>query len=293
MRAEFAAFAPLAFIQTRPPWVLERKPELPDHGIHRLASQMVAASDDSREHVPERARRRLARRRRSPSSARCPGPAPCCCPRGRHLRRLRGRALSLRDRRGGGSSGGHRILAGRIDRLQRMAHNGSGCLPASRLIVVLILCALLSCPGYAAAQQTGGGVIEGFVTTQSGTIRLGGAQVVLHDSANQEISTVLSEGDGRFRFTALQEGKYALTASLDGFAHGARHGRGRRSTRRLSSRIDLPIATLTQTVEVMAPASDRLGGRHARLGRLDRRPRNRPVRERQRDSAARCACSRA
>ena len=41
MGAEFAAFAPLAFIQTRPPWALERKPELADPAIHRLASRMV------------------------------------------------------------------------------------------------------------------------------------------------------------------------------------------------------------------------------------------------------------
>jgi membrane-associated phospholipid phosphatase len=41
MSAEFLAFGPLAFIQTRPPWVLERKPELADKAIHRLAVQMV------------------------------------------------------------------------------------------------------------------------------------------------------------------------------------------------------------------------------------------------------------
>jgi membrane-associated phospholipid phosphatase len=41
MGAEFAAFAPLAVIQTRPPWALERKPELADPAVHRLASQMV------------------------------------------------------------------------------------------------------------------------------------------------------------------------------------------------------------------------------------------------------------
>lgn len=41
MGAEFAAFAPLAFIQTRPPWALERKPVLTDPAIHRLASRMV------------------------------------------------------------------------------------------------------------------------------------------------------------------------------------------------------------------------------------------------------------
>jgi membrane-associated phospholipid phosphatase len=39
--AEFAAFAPLAFIQTRPPWALERKPELADAAVHRLATQWV------------------------------------------------------------------------------------------------------------------------------------------------------------------------------------------------------------------------------------------------------------
>ena len=39
--AEFAAFAPLAFVQTRPPWVLERKPQLADEAIHRLATEMV------------------------------------------------------------------------------------------------------------------------------------------------------------------------------------------------------------------------------------------------------------
>jgi membrane-associated phospholipid phosphatase len=39
--SEFAAFGPLAFVQTRPPWVLERKPQLADETIHRLATQMV------------------------------------------------------------------------------------------------------------------------------------------------------------------------------------------------------------------------------------------------------------
>ena len=132
-----------------------------------------------------------------------------------------------------------------------------------RLIGALVLFAFCVAPAHAVAQQTGGGVIEGFVTTQSGTIRLGGAQVVLHDAANQEISTVLSEGDGRFRFTALQEGKYAITASLEGFALGRATAVVVLNTTTEQS-IDLPLATLTQTVEVMAPtavvsAADTLG----------------------------------
>ena len=41
MAAEFGAFAPLAVIQTRPPWLVERKPVLADRAVHRAASQMV------------------------------------------------------------------------------------------------------------------------------------------------------------------------------------------------------------------------------------------------------------
>ena len=39
--AEFGSFAPLAFIQTRPPWAVERKPVLADRVVHDLATQMV------------------------------------------------------------------------------------------------------------------------------------------------------------------------------------------------------------------------------------------------------------
>lgn len=39
--AELGSFAPLAFIQTRPPWVIERKAVVSDRTVHRLASQMV------------------------------------------------------------------------------------------------------------------------------------------------------------------------------------------------------------------------------------------------------------
>jgi hypothetical protein len=39
--AEFGSFAPLVFLQTRPPWALERKPVLSDPAIHDLATRMV------------------------------------------------------------------------------------------------------------------------------------------------------------------------------------------------------------------------------------------------------------
>ena len=122
----------------------------------------------------------------------------------------------------------------------------------SRLFIFAILCILTAAKPR--AQQPGGGVLEGFVTTQSGTIRLGGAQVVLHNSSNQEVSTVLSDGDGHFRFTALQEGRYTLTASLENFAV-ARAAAVVTADATTERSLDLPLATLTQTVEVMAPAS--------------------------------------
>ncbi len=39
--AELGAFAPLSVFQTRPPWVLEGKPQLADPAVHRVASNMV------------------------------------------------------------------------------------------------------------------------------------------------------------------------------------------------------------------------------------------------------------
>lgn len=113
---------------------------------------------------------------------------------------------------------------------------------------------LLLATAHPLAQQPGGGVVEGVVSTQSGAIRLGGAQVVLHNSSNQEVASVLSDGDGHYRFTALQEGRYTLTAMLEGFAV-ARAAVVVAPDATTERALDLPLATLTQTVEVMAPAS--------------------------------------
>src|SRR5919197_614858 len=39
--AEFASFISLAFVYTRPPWVLEQRATLPDRVVHRLATRFV------------------------------------------------------------------------------------------------------------------------------------------------------------------------------------------------------------------------------------------------------------
>ena len=41
LAADLGAFAPLSVFQTRPPWMLEKRPALADKSVHRLASFMV------------------------------------------------------------------------------------------------------------------------------------------------------------------------------------------------------------------------------------------------------------
>ena len=41
LAADLGAFAPLSVFQTRPPWILERAPDLPARSVHRMASFMV------------------------------------------------------------------------------------------------------------------------------------------------------------------------------------------------------------------------------------------------------------
>ena len=96
------------------------------------------------------------------------------------------------------------------------------------ILFVLSICLLWFGAARPVAQQGGGGVLEGFVSTQSGTIRLGGAEVVLHNAANQQVASVLSDGDGHYRFTALQQGKYHDHRVARGIRDRARGGDRRR-----------------------------------------------------------------
>src|SRR5262249_7935652 len=115
--------------------------------------------------------------------------------------------------------------------------------------------------------RQGVGGIVGVVSAQSGAIRLGAVQITVHDARNQEVATLMSEGDGQFHLTALPEGKYTITASLEGFSTSKTvvvvpAGRAAEVT------IDLALATVTQTVEVVAPmtvvsAADTLGAADA------------------------------
>jgi hypothetical protein len=118
-----------------------------------------------------------------------------------------------------------------------------------------------------ASPKPGIGAIDGVVTTQSGAIRLGGAQIIVHDARNQEIAALVSEGDGQFHVPALPEGKYTITVALEGFTTG-KIVTIVPSGRNAEVSLDLALATVTQTVEVVAPmtvvsAADTLGASDA------------------------------
>jgi hypothetical protein len=97
------------------------------------------------------------------------------------------------------------------------------------------------------------GLIEGAVTTQSGTIRLAGALISLRQGG-REVTTTGTDADGRYRFTDLVPGTYQVAASLDGFEPKVLTVVvSAAQTADLS--IDLPIASVAERVEVSAPST--------------------------------------
>jgi len=125
---------------------------------------------------------------------------------------------------------------------------------------VLALAILLAWANGAVAQTVpapargGVGVVTGVVTTQNGTIRLGGAQIVIHDATDTAVATLLSEGDGQFRVVALPAGTYRVVVSLDGFDTATLQA-AVTSDKPAELAIDLPIAAIAQVVDVVATAS--------------------------------------
>jgi Carboxypeptidase regulatory-like domain/TonB dependent receptor len=126
----------------------------------------------------------------------------------------------------------------------------------STLVVFAGLLALLALPAPVPAQTlpANSGSIDGTVATQGGTIRLGGAAIVLRDAAGREVASILSEGDGRFRIADLAPATYVLAVSLDGFASVSSSVVVTAGSSTPVA-LDLAIAALATTIDVVAPAS--------------------------------------
>ena len=77
------------------------------------------------------------------------------------------------------------------------------------------------------AQAPRTGVLQGVVTTQS-TVNLPGAQITVTDSADRQVTQILSGEDGHFGVVGLQPGRYKVTASLASFQLWLRYPLGLR-----------------------------------------------------------------
>lgn len=131
---------------------------------------------------------------------------------------------------------------------------------AARLFAcVLAISAPVDAQTSAAAQPrpptvvtTSGGIVQGVVSTQNGAIPLGGVLVSLSNERTTQVQTVLSEGDGSFRFEGLESGTYRVAASLDGFDPKT-EAVSVEYNQTADVPLDLPIAGVNETVTVTAP----------------------------------------
>ena len=122
-----------------------------------------------------------------------------------------------------------------------------------RTFALLAAALLAAAPGSGQTRPAAGGVIDGFVTTQAKTIPLGGAQVVVRNAVTDVVATVLSEGDGHFHVVAVPDGRYRITATLAGFEVTDVPALVTAGTT-VDVSIDMPIAAISQTVEVVGSA---------------------------------------
>src|SRR5690349_24491064 len=97
------------------------------------------------------------------------------------------------------------------------------------------------------------GVIQGTVSTQSGSVKLPGVVVSIRGASDQEVAQLVSNEDGQFAASDLAPGRYRVLASLDGFQSVEGEAvvtAGGTATIAL----DLPIAAVSEHVEVKAAA---------------------------------------
>ena len=117
-----------------------------------------------------------------------------------------------------------------------------------RVISFLVAFTAISAP--LARSQSAIGVIQGIVSTQSGTVKLPGVEITVKDASAREVSQVLCGEDGSFR-VELPPGIYRVVASLPGFVTTTRTAVVV-AGKTFELPIDLPIEGIAQTIDVVA-----------------------------------------
>lgn len=97
------------------------------------------------------------------------------------------------------------------------------------------------------------GVLEGHVMDPSGAV-IPGALVVLAPQPSGPSHTMQTDGEGRYRFTALAAGRYTVTAEAAGFRSSVKQVTLSASRRSLTLDLHLIIATQSQQVLVQGNA---------------------------------------
>ena len=97
------------------------------------------------------------------------------------------------------------------------------------------------------------GEVQGFVTTQAGAVRLPGAEVTVKDASDRQVAQVFCEEDGHFRATGLPAGQVSHLRRRWPSSRRSRRTSRSRPVGRQTVSLDLPIAAIAQTVEVVAP----------------------------------------
>ena len=135
---------------------------------------------------------------------------------------------------------------------------------AVALTILAVSCLTGAVPLRAQAQPavvtTDVGAVHGVVTTQA-TIPLGGVMISLFDGT-ADVSHVLSEGDGAFKFENLKPGRYTVTATLEGF-ESITTAAVVTAGQTTQTPLDLRLAMVAERVEVVAPSPHRAAGGHA------------------------------
>jgi hypothetical protein len=116
--------------------------------------------------------------------------------------------------------------------------------------LVVLPCIALAVSGHVYGQQTTAN-IRGTITDPSGA-PIGGASVKLERSGQGVSRTASSASDGRFSFTFVPPGPYAITVSQGGFADVVRSGLQLESGQDMDLPIQLNLKQVSEQVEVTA-----------------------------------------
>jgi hypothetical protein len=97
--------------------------------------------------------------------------------------------------------------------------------------------------------------VAGLATGLQGSTILPGVLVRCLDATGRAVGSVLSGGDGRFRLPGLPAGTFRLTAALEGFREFS-ETIILRAGERIERKIDLQLAGVSETMDVVARAGD-------------------------------------